>query len=237
MADDAPWVDPVVVPDDISELQPDIEAYRREQRRAHPGFLRRLTYTGIWRQWSALAGVIAGALALCAVIFVVLTVGDTGGTHLAPSAPIAVAPAAPVGAVGGLLPDVTVRAETGDPVALRQLRPAVLALIPMHCDCAGVVATLAGQAAEVDMPLVVVAPAATDAEVASMPGRTHLGQVSAVFDDAHVLADTYVASGITVVVVAPDATAAYVERDVTGTVRLEQHLFTAPTRPPAGGRR
>src|SRR3954463_3855210 len=42
MADDAPWIDPVVVPDDIRALQADIEAYHRELREARHPRIRRL---------------------------------------------------------------------------------------------------------------------------------------------------------------------------------------------------
>ena len=92
------------MPDDISALQADVDAYHREQRRTHR-VVRRLTASQPWHQWAPLGGVVAGALALTAIVFVVLTIGDTGAGHRAARLPVAAAPAAGVGAQGGLLPD------------------------------------------------------------------------------------------------------------------------------------
>ena len=96
---------------------------------------------------------------------------------------------------------------------LRALRPALLALLPQPCGCANLVDQLAGQAAEVGVPLVVVAPAAVDAEVAALPGQSHRGQVIAAFDPAGALASTYAASGVTVLVLAPNGTVTFIDRD------------------------
>ena len=79
MGDDAPWIDPVVVPDDIRSLQADIDAYHREIRdvRRHR-VLRRLTGTALWRRGAMPLSVTAAALGLAAVVFAVLTLGDPG---------------------------------------------------------------------------------------------------------------------------------------------------------------
>jgi hypothetical protein len=42
VADDAPWIDPVVVPDDIRSLQADIDAYHREIGQGGRGLRARL---------------------------------------------------------------------------------------------------------------------------------------------------------------------------------------------------
>src|SRR3954470_20241637 len=147
VADDAPWIDPVVVPDDISSLQPDIDAYHRECQHARRQRLRRrLASSTTLRRWGPLAGTMLGALALAAVVFVVLTVGDMAVRTRPAPAPIATGVTAPVGAQGGLLPVATLRTQAGEPVDIRGQRPSLVALLPLHCECADLVATLAGQA-------------------------------------------------------------------------------------------
>src|SRR5437764_6499114 len=75
MADDAPWADPVVVPDDIRALQTDIDAYHREVRAARRRRHReRFTASLAWRRWSFPIGVLTGALALAATVVTLLAV-------------------------------------------------------------------------------------------------------------------------------------------------------------------
>jgi hypothetical protein len=97
--------------------------------------------------------------------------------------------------------------------------------LPVHCDCAALVNSLAGQAETVGASLIAIAPAAQDAEVAALPGRTHSGQVTAYFDPAHALADVYSAVGVTLLVVAPDATVRHLLRDVRTGVHVEALLY------------
>lgn len=226
MADDAPWIDPVVVPDDIRALQADIDAYHRELREAgRHDLLRRLTASRLWRRGATPVAVIATALGLAAVVFAVLTVGDPGVGRRVPPSPLASAPTAAIGQQDGLLPDLTVRTVSGESRSVRQLRPALVALLPERCDCLALINSLAGQAETVGAPLVVIAPAAQDAEVAALPGQTHSGQVTAYFDPAHALADVYKAVGVTLLVVAPDATVRHLLHDVQQGVHVEALLY------------
>jgi hypothetical protein len=211
VADDAPWIDPVVVPDDIRSLQADIDAYRREIGQGRRSLRERLASSPTWRDWGFPAGVVAGAIALATIVFVVLTFAGTN-RHPHVAAGAVGSPTAAVGTLHGLLPDVTIQTQTGDREPARDLRPALLALLPQPCGCAARVDQLAGQAAEVGVPLVVVAPAAVDAEVAALPGQSHRGKVLAAFDPVGALASTYAASGVTVLVLAPDATVTYIHR-------------------------
>ena len=226
MADDAPWIDPVVVPDDIRALQADIDAYHREVREAgRRHVVRRLTGSRLWRRTATPVAIVATACALAGVVFAVLTLGDPGVGHRAQPTPVASAPAAAVGQVDGLLPDLAVRTVTGESRAVRELRPALVALVPLQCGCAALLNSLAGQAETVGAPLVAIAPAAQDAEVAALPGRTHSGQVTAYFDPAHALADLYQAVGVTLLVVAPDATVRHVLHDVQTGAHVEALLY------------
>jgi hypothetical protein len=234
VADDAPWIDPVVVPDDIRALQADIDAYHREQREArrHP-LVRRLTGFAPFRRGGVSLAVTAAALSLAAVVFAVLTIGDPGIGRRAVPSPVATAPAGAIGEVRGLLPDLTVRSASGRPESVRSLRPALVALMPEHCGCAGLIDSLAGQAETVGASLVAIAPASLDAEVAALPGQTHSGRVSAYFDNAHALRDIYSAVGVTLLVVSPDATVSHLLRDVQPGVHLEAQLFDGIAVPPA----
>jgi hypothetical protein len=226
MPEDAAWADPVAVPDDIRELQADVDAYHRELRTAR----RRLRWqwllgTAAWQRWSFPVGVVTGALALTAVVFTVLTVSGSARPDRGPTA--LAHPAAVPGRPGGLLPDVTLTTTDGVTASARTLRPALIALVPQHCGCAALLDDLAAQAAEVQLQLVVVAPDVPDAEVAALPGQLHHGPVVAVFDDGGALARAYGATGITALVVGRDGVVGYVRRSITPGTRLELPLEAA----------
>lgn len=224
MPDDAPWIDPVVVPDDLRDLQADIEAYHRERRQAaRRRRLQRLVGGPRVRRALLPVGVATAALGLAAMVFTILTLGQPRATPAPLQAPIARAPEGGIGEINGLLPDVTVRTSSGQ-LSIRDLRPALVALVPTHCECGELLATLAAQADEVPVPLVVVAPTAQDAEVSALDGSVHRGHVEPVFDVKGVLARTYEASGVTAVLVGSDATVRHVRTDVTSDVRLELFL-------------
>src|SRR5690242_15591637 len=121
MPEEMPWADPVAVPDDIRALQPDIDAYHREQRLARRRRRReRITGSRLWQRWSFPVGVLTGALALAAVVVVLLAV-DTAG-HGAHRGPVPLAqPTAATGSVGGLLPASLVTTTDGQRVPAQSL--------------------------------------------------------------------------------------------------------------------
>lgn len=212
--DDAPWIDPVVVPDDLRELQAEVDAYHRELRlAARRRRLARLTGSRTWQRFAVPVLVATGAIALATVVFAVLTFGQPRGPLGPTPQPIATAAAAAPGDVGGLLPAVPVRTALGES-SLREWRPMLMALVPLHCHCTALLSDLAAQAEESQVSLAVVAPAAEDAEVAALPGQMHRGRVIPLYDPSGAIATTYGADGVTVLVVAPDATVTYLARDV-----------------------
>jgi hypothetical protein len=224
MPDDASWLDGVVVPDDLRELQPDVEAYHRELRHAaRRRLFTRISRTTAWQRFALPATVVLGSFAVAAAVLAILTLGHPRPIIGPRAAPIATAPAQPVGQVGGLLPSVSVRSDNGS-IDIRDLRPALVALVPLHCNCTSLLSDLAGQANESSLPLVVVAPATTDAEVAALPGQIHRGQVRTVFDLHGELADTYSAVGVTVLGLRPDGVVSFMQSDVDANVRLELPL-------------
>lgn len=225
MPDDASWLDGVVVPDDLSELSGDVEAYHRELRlAARRRRVARITGTSAWQRFALPVGVGLCSLTLASAVFVILTLGHPHGPVGPPRAPVASGTSLPsAGQVGGVLPDVTLRTSVG-PMSSQDIRPALVALVPLHCDCLDALRALAAQAAEVRVPLVVVAPTNLDAEVDAVPGAVHSGSAQAVFDLHGELASTYAASGVTVLGLRPDATVSFVQRDVDSDVRLEPWL-------------
>ena len=222
MPDDASWLDGVVVPDDLSELSGDVEAYHRELRlAARRRRVARITGTSAWQRFALPVGVGLCSLTLASAVFVILTLGHPHGPVGPPRAPVASGTSLPsAGQVGGVLPDVTLRTSVG-PMSSQDIRPALVALVPLHCDCLDALRALAAQAAEVRVPLVVVAPTNRDAEVDAVPGAVHSGSAQAFFDLHGELASTYAASGVTVLGLRPDATVSFVQRDVDSDVRLE----------------
>jgi hypothetical protein len=227
MPEEMPWADPVVVPDDIRALQTDIDAYHRELRLARRRRRReRLTGSAVWRRWSFPVGVLTGALALAAVVVALLAVDGSARPAHRDAVPLG-SPSIDAGRVGGLLPTLSVTSADGATVPVRSLRPALLVLVPVHCNCTALLDSLAGQAAEVQLQLVVIGPSAPDAEVAALPGQLHHGNIVAGYDHAGALSSGYDAHGVTALVVARDGVVTYSRTDVTVTTRLELPLQAA----------
>jgi hypothetical protein len=211
--DDAAWADHVVVPDDARELAPDLEAYRRELRAARRA--RRwawLTGSRTWQRWSFPLGMVAGALLLATLVFVLLAFESAPGRpDRLTSAPLATP-------TGGLLPDSLLSSapaggSAGTVESALALRPALVALLPISCDCTGVVTELAKQASGIGVSLVVIAPGARDAEVSALRGQVH--GIKTWYDGTGALATAFRAHGVTVLVVDPDGVVSFVQRDTT----------------------
>ncbi|MBV9096893.1 MAG: hypothetical protein JO079_02445 [Frankiaceae bacterium] len=218
MPDDAAWADHLVVPDDARELAPDVDAYHRELRAARRA--RRwgwLTGSRAWQRWSFPLGMVAGALSLALLMFVLLAV-ESAPSHTSKlaAAPLATPTVAP-GVKFGLLPDTPLAsAPAGTSGTVRSavaLRPALVALVPIPCQCTDVVRALAKQAHAVGVRLAVVAPGSRDAEVSALPGQ--VSGVTPWYDATGTLAAAYGARGVTVLVVDPDGVVSYVQRNTT----------------------
>ena len=215
MPDDAAWAEHVVIPDDISVLQPDIDDYHRELRTA--ARMRRwgwLLTSPLWRRWSFPLGVVTGAVALAAVLFGLLAIESAPVHGLLAQEPLA-SPTVPAGSQGGLLPAATLTTPGGDRIAARELRPAIVVLMPLHCRCDGLLADLAAQAARKRTRLAIVAPGPKDAEVSALAGRLDRNEVSELFDGNGVLSRTYGADGVTVLAVEPNGIVAWTLPRVT----------------------
>jgi len=165
-------------------------------------------------------------MALAATVVTLLAVDGAarpGHPHAVPLARPSLAP----GHVGGLVPATSLTTTAGERIDARALRPALLVLLPAHCNCAKLLDSLAAQAAEVQVQLAIVGAGSQDAEVAALPGQLHHGAVIAAYDAAGTLASAYDASGVTALVVQRDGVVSYVKSDLTPSSRLELPLQAA----------
>lgn len=129
------WVDKVVIPDDISELEAEVRALRRERRvQRRRSRLRRLVGSG--RSTGPLLLVAVLLIAGVAGLLVLFQPRRTAGTVTTLGAQT----------TDQLLPDVLVTQADGNRRAVREFRPGVFALAPIGCGCDAALAA-AGAAA------------------------------------------------------------------------------------------
>jgi hypothetical protein len=119
------WVDRVVIPDDLSELDAEVRALRRERRtQRRRARLRRLTGSG--RTGGPLLMVALLLIAGVAGLLVMFQPRRTPGN---------VTPLGAAQATDRRLPDAPVRLVDGTTRRIRDFHPAVLALAPIGCRC------------------------------------------------------------------------------------------------------
>jgi hypothetical protein len=208
------------VPDDIRELEADIRAYRREQRRsARHGRTSRL----LARPATIPLVVVAIALTLAGSVAALLTVfaPRTGDSDASPL-PLAHSTVA-AGQVGSLLPAVSLVDVEGGVTGSRALRPAVLAIVPAACDCTPLLRQIAGAAYGNALSLDVVVPAA-DSEVKALPEQLSAARTRVLVDAHATLASTFGATGVTVVLLARNGEVYDVQRSVTSITGIEPEL-------------
>lgn len=209
---DTSWAD-ATAPDDIRELERDIQAYRRELRVAR----RRARLRRLGARPSAVPLILTcSALAIAALVATLLTVFDPHPTGDTPAAlPLATTTVAD-GHTGGLLPDATLRATDGSTTPARSLRPGVVAMIPLQCACEPLLSNLAARVASDRFSMYVVAPTYPDADAAALTGRLDTATSAVYYDPTGALASSVGADQqVTLAVVNRDGTIYRIERDVT----------------------
>ncbi|MEW2355317.1 hypothetical protein [Spirillospora sp. NPDC029432] len=141
-----PRVD-VVVPDDARELDRDVVAYHREERRRRRRDRTRRILRPFGRYGVAVP-IIAGALLIALISGGLMTVFGPRPAPRPTAALLAPHPSAGPGRVGGYLPEGTVTrlGKEDTPMPLREMRPAVIGIVPAGCRCEAVVDELAGNA-------------------------------------------------------------------------------------------
>jgi hypothetical protein len=119
------WVDRIVIPDDLSELDAEIRALHRE-RRAQRRRARLRQLTGSGRAGTPLLLVALLLVAGVAGLLVMFQPRRTSGS---------ITPLGTAQATDHRLPDTSVRLVDGSTRRIRDFRPAVLALAPIGCRC------------------------------------------------------------------------------------------------------
>ena len=185
-------------PDDARALEGDLRAWRREQAAA----ARRQRFAAAagrrWR-WRGSSGL---------VIALVAPIGLPTTSEARPLA----SPTRSPGSIGGLLPSVTVRVGAKERAA-RELRPAVLAMLPQPCRCTLAVRELSAVVGQFALPLVLVTVAG-NAEIGALLTAARGSRSYPAYDAAATLADAYAARGLTAVLVRADGVVTAVQRDL-----------------------
>lgn len=224
--DDEPPLD-IQIPDDASELAFEAEALRRERAAAaRREFVLGRFRTRRYQRYGLSGPLVVVALVVVATFGALLTLlGPRSGARLVHQ-PLA-SPAIGSGSVGGLLPDAPIAVPAGT-ISARQLRPAVMMLVPAGCGCPEALASVLGQAREFGLPApVVVAGDRVTPEVVRLV-RSAGSAAAPLADLQGALFGAYAGgSGLAVVVVAPDGVVAGVERGVRRDQRLEPLLARA----------
>jgi hypothetical protein len=230
-AADASWAD-VVVPDDISGLVADVEAYRREVRRNR----RRAWQSRVMSKPGILPlSIVSIALLLAGIVATLLTVlAPTQRDAALVKLPLATGRLASPGSPGGLVPQVSLLGEGPEAIASTELRPSVIALVPLGCNCTKLLNQLAGDADSVGYPLNVVAPSSTDE--ATLRSTVTAGRAQVYLDPAFHSEPTaslhglMKATDLTLLLVAQDGRIYTVDRDITkATSLLNAQLVTMQT--------
>jgi hypothetical protein len=226
---DLPPVD-VAIPDDARELDEDVRSYRREQgsRRLRPRLLRVL----FTRRWNAYG--LSGPLVV-AILLVVALVG-TLAALLTPrdppplaAGPLSTGATAAPGRPGALLPVGRVRIATTS-VDLRQLRPAVFALVTPDCVCEKELEALVTRAMQYRLGVLLVQAAgdgdaaATNELRALAPTGVRNGSAQIAEDTDRALQRAYAPREVTVVLVRTDGVVSAVHRGLRDLRRLELDL-------------
>ena len=226
------------MPDDARELEPDLEAYRRElraARRAHRWAW--LTGSRTWQRWSFPLGMVSGALLLAALVFVLLAFESAPGRPAPLAAMPLATPSSGPGVTGGLLPDTVLSSApeggTGTVQSALALRPALVALLPISCRCTDVIKALGTQAHDIGVNLDVVAPGSRDAEVSALRGQVR--GIKTWYDPTGALATAFKAHGVTVLVVDADGVVSFVRRDTTAQLARKLPLQSFLILPPYAG--
>lgn len=212
----------IVVPDDARELDRDLAAWRREEKRRlrrdrGRRLLRPLTRFGV-------AGpLIAGALLVALISGTLMTVF---GPRATPKRPVVqtVAPTAPAfnGTVFFDTPLLLANGRTQSPASLR---PSVIMIIPYACKCDGFVNQLSNQANRIvgffviaDKRVPELPPAQAAKEMRRMTGTFENKAVTILDDPNDELAGHYDAKGLTAIMVDRSGKVYDIRRDMTADI-------------------
>jgi len=211
--DDPPGLPPewggFVVPDDISELDSEIEQLRRELTAPRRPRLQRMLETRRWQRYG-LSGplilvVLLVVLFFASLVFLLVPVGPRS-----PEPRPLAHPAHFPGVVGALLPDLALPVGASGAVRLRTLRPVVVVLVPDGCTCKGLVDDVISSTSTSRLQVLLVGSKADP----RLPSSAPVQRVRAAADPTGRLATVYEAgAGPTVLFVRADGTVTRILRD------------------------
>ncbi|MCD0450239.1 hypothetical protein LO762_13705 [Actinocorallia sp. API 0066] len=214
-----PHID-VVVPDDARELDEDVAQWRREEKvRLRKARWAKLTKP--FKGWGL-------ALPITVLVLLVAILSGTLMTLFGPRVPQPTTPAQPlvrpsagVGSVDGLLPSAEVTVN-GAPLHTTRLRPALIAIIPPDCGCDSALRAFDEITETSAVRFYLLADRRTGGESVKkaheelwkISGRVADSQAAIVDDSTNLLARTYQARGLTVLVVKANGTVGRIMLDV-----------------------
>lgn len=212
----------LVVPDDPRELDRDLEAWKREERwRRRKQLFERIAFSSGRRERGVSGLFIVAVLVVVAMLGATASILAMRGTK-GPAALTALelaAPVAPPGTPGGLLPNAVL--STGSTtISARELRPAVVALVPVGCDCSKAVAALTREAAVSNVPVDLVGSSTQAHQLDQLVSETSPARARAFIDSKGDLIAAYAPTGLTVVPVYADGVTESVVRDYTAQTSL-----------------
>jgi hypothetical protein len=169
------WVDRIVIPDDIGELDADVRALHRERRaRRRRARLRRLTGSGSGGPLLLVALLLIAGIAGLLVMFQPRRI--TGS----------VTPPGAAQATDSRLPDTPVELVGGTTRQIRDFRPAVFALAPNGCNCDAALAAVGAAVHKHNLRFFLV-----DRSVPRLPRGLTDGTATRLIDRTGVVAEKY----------------------------------------------
>lgn len=184
-----PDPDKVVIPDDASALEADAWAWRAEQQRlGRPAPWLGPRRSDRWRFAARVGPMMIGALLLVAFLASLATTVRPATTPTQSPLPLATT-RVPAGQVGGLLPRAIVAVD-GATMSSRDLRPAVLVLVPATGADPDLLDSLHMQAQAYGMKMGLVGPPEREALLQGTSDGIGAGTTPVVIDRASAIADS-----------------------------------------------
>ncbi len=198
------------MPDDISELEADVAQLRIERTPAPAvGRLRRALQTRRWHRYG-LSGPLVVVTLLVVLFFASLVFLLLPSPPQSPRVRPLAGPRVPAGQAGGLLPDLALPVGNTGAIRLRNLRPAVIVLLPVGCRCGALVSDVISSTSASRLPVLLVGESADPPLPRNPPARTRAatdggGRLGAAYGLAGTPVAIFVRSDGTVSRVLPDA--------------------------------
>ncbi|HUA27684.1 MAG TPA: hypothetical protein VMC03_02275 [Streptosporangiaceae bacterium] len=213
----------IEIPDDARELDRDMQAYQRELRALRRRQRARRLRAPLTREGMVLP-LLAGCLILALItstLLIMFAADQTGMPeqpgHVATTAPArrsAAGSQPAAGKIGGPLPSGEILV-AGKRLSLRGVTgpaPAVLALVPLDCNCAPALRELTEQAAQARVPVYLVAASGGELQLQGLAAQADSGQATLAEDTSNALFQTYGRSGLRAILVRPNGLVASVAR-------------------------